>query len=76
MAFDPLSSQGMMTSLEMGYCIGSVLAARIRRKTEDSVESGIEEVYRRVREEYQHNRAYYYSLAKRRFKGESFWDNA
>jgi len=28
MAFDPLSSQGMMTTLEMGYYVGKVLAGQ------------------------------------------------
>lgn len=33
MAFDPLSSQGMMTALEMGYCVGTLLGARLLPNT-------------------------------------------
>ena len=74
MAFDPLSSQGMMTALEMGYYVGMVLArltSNDNLKAEASAE--IEEMYRKVRTEYEQKRAYYYGLVKR-FQGEEFWN--
>ena len=65
MAFDPLSSQGM-TALEMGYYVGMVLAVLVRSDhQEGDVNSQVEEMYRRVREEYERRRAYYYGLVER-----------
>ena len=72
MAFDPLSSQGMMTALEMGYYIGMVLGGLARGDHwEGDINSQVEEMYRRVREEYQRHRAYYYGLVER---DERFWN--
>jgi flavin-dependent dehydrogenase len=74
MAFDPLSSQGMMTALEMGYYVGEVLAGQVsgEKQAEDSC-SEIADMYRRIRESYEKHRAYYYGIVKR-FPGEEFWN--
>jgi len=69
MAFDPLSSQGMMTALEMGYYVGAVLADEMGSEKLGE----ITEMYQRVREEYVRQRAYYYGIV-RRFHGQAFWD--
>ncbi|KAF9483974.1 FAD/NAD(P)-binding domain-containing protein [Pholiota conissans] len=72
-AFDPLSSQGIMTSLEMGFYIGAMLAHRIE---EDDIERDfddeIDKMYRAVRLDYERHRGYYYGIVER-FKGEMFW---
>lgn len=76
MAFDPLSSQGMMTALEMGYYVGAVLAATISPGDENpgkEVYSEIAEMYQQTREEYARHRTYYYSIVER-FHGEEFWN--
>lgn len=73
MAFDPLSSQGIMTALEMGYYIGMVLAGVVQGDHEGDINFQVEGMYRRVREEYQQHRTYYYGLVER-FHHESFWD--
>ena len=74
MAFDLLLSQGMMTAPEMGYYIGMVLAVLVRGDhPEGEVNSQVEEMYRRVREEYERRRAYYYGLVER-FRDEFFWN--
>ena len=72
MDFDPLSSQGMITALEMGYYIGMVLGG-LARGEEGDINSQVEEMYRRVRDEYQRHRAYYYGLVER-FRDECFWN--
>ena len=74
MAFDPLSSQGMMTSLEMGFYVGSLLAKRIEDSAAPSIEQSLKEVYMLVREEYERHRDYYYGIVER-FEGQSFWEN-
>ena len=82
MAFDPLSSQGMMTALEMGCYVGTVLAGLLNEdEGEEQLElqaeaagKELEGMYRRVREEYEKNRAYYYGIVGR-FRGEEFWNH-
>lgn len=75
MAFDPLSSQGIMTALETGFYTGAVLAKRMENGDENcSIESEIEETFRSVREEYHNRRKYYYGIVGR-FKEEEFWKN-
>lgn len=80
MAFDPLSSQGMMTALEMGYCVGTLLGAHLLQTDTDGSymyaggDTGLEQIYSRVRGEYNVHRAYYYSLGKKRFPNEQFWN--
>lgn len=88
MAFDPLSSQGMMTALEMGYCVGTLLGARLLHAADKYTGGdvdvadvyvreamGLEQVFQSVRDEYQQHRAYYYTLGKMRFPYEPFWDS-
>jgi len=81
MAFDPLSSQGMMTALEMGYCIGMLLGTHLLKRGADGEylyngeDTGLEQIYHRIREEYNMHRAYYYSLGKTRFPNEQFWQS-
>ncbi|KAH9476373.1 Putative FAD-dependent oxidoreductase LodB [Psilocybe cubensis] len=75
MAFDPLSSQGMMTALEMGTYIGLQLAQRLSKEiTDDEFDRNLGETYAQVQAEYEKNRTYYYSIVKR-FSEEMFWKN-
>jgi flavin-dependent dehydrogenase len=69
MAFDPLSSQGMMTALEMACHVGLVLAKLLDG---EDAKPRIEESYCEVREAYETRRAYYYGIVKR-FDGSEFW---
>jgi len=81
MAYDPLSSQGMMTALEMGYCVGMLLGTHLLKVGSDGSyvytgeETGLKNIYCWVREEYNVHRAYYYSLGKERFSSEQFWES-
>ena len=62
----------MMTALEMRYYIGMVLVGLVQGDhQEGDVNSQVEEMYRRVREEYDRHRAYYYELVER-FRDECF----
>ena len=64
----------MMTALEMRYYIGMVLAGLVQgNHQENDVNSQVEEMYGRVREEYDRYRAYYYELVER-FCDECFWN--
>lgn len=75
LAFDPLSSQGMMTALEMGFYIGAILATRIEDgDKETGFDDDVEGMYRTIREEYESHRSYYYGIVER-FKHEEFWNN-
>ncbi|KAI9511268.1 hypothetical protein F5148DRAFT_374642 [Russula earlei] len=80
LAFDPLSSQGMMTALEMGCYVGMALA-RLFNDQQDGLEESsartraqvaVEGMYESVWEQYERHREYYYRLVKR-FEGEEFW---
>ncbi|KAF8884288.1 hypothetical protein CPB84DRAFT_1713092 [Gymnopilus junonius] len=74
-AFDPLSSQGMMTALEMGIYVGLKLAQHVEGGiTDGDFDKGVSEAFTGVRKEYEKHRAYYYSIVKR-FPGEMFWEN-
>lgn len=74
-AFDPLSSQGMMTSLEMGFYIGAMMAQRIEEDgIEPEFDGEVDNMYKIVREDYEHHRRYYYGIVQR-FKGETFWQD-
>jgi 2-polyprenyl-6-methoxyphenol hydroxylase-like FAD-dependent oxidoreductase len=74
MAFDPLSSQGMMTALEMGYYVGATLASQLDGADADErLGEGIVELYDGVKEDYVGQRAYYYGIVKR-FEGQDFWN--
>jgi 2-polyprenyl-6-methoxyphenol hydroxylase-like FAD-dependent oxidoreductase len=73
MAFDPLSSQGVMTALEMGSYAGLHLSNVLMGKEEESqLQDVLENAYGKVVSEYEKHRGYYYSIVKR-FPGELFW---
>ncbi|KDQ52192.1 hypothetical protein JAAARDRAFT_139286, partial [Jaapia argillacea MUCL 33604] len=70
MAFDPLSSQGMITALKMGSLVGDVVAQDLHG-TELDVTSKITDVYSQVRSKYEKEKRYYYEQVTR-FDGD-FW---
>ena len=73
-AFDPLSSQGMMTALEMGIYVGLKLSEVLESgSTEESFQKDVVQAEHAVQKEYEKNRRYYYSVVKR-FQGQAFWD--
>jgi len=75
MAFDPLSSQGIMTALEMGIYIGLKLSHHIENEgTDADFDQNVRDSYMQVRREYEKHRTFYYSIVKR-FPGEKFWDH-
>lgn len=78
MAFDPLSSQGMITALKMGALVGDVIAKRLKVGSGDAGGGGDEEVVHtieswcgKIREDYERNRAVSYGRVKRFETG--FW---
>ena len=77
LAFDPLSSQGIITALNAGAFLGSVLVRHLNPSAADgsclggnAVVQEIHQGYERVREKYEEGRAYYYRIV-RRFDGAS-----
>ena len=77
LAFDPLSSQGIITALNAGAFLGSVLARHLDPSAAhgsclegNAVVQEIHQGYERVREKYEEGRAYYYRSV-RRFDGGS-----
>lgn len=74
-AFDPLSSQGMVTSLEMGFYVGTMVAQQIEDTMLSDLDERVGSMYRTVREDYERHRRYYYE-AVGRFKDEDFWKDA
>ncbi|KAF9002770.1 hypothetical protein BDQ17DRAFT_1542199 [Cyathus striatus] len=73
-AFDPLSSQGMITGLEMGLYLGAILGQHLQGEIDpQAMELTWEEMYVALRADYEKNRSYYYSIVKR-FAGEEFWE--
>ena len=74
MAFDPLSSQGMITALKMGARLGLELSRAMESGTSDGEAKAmrsITEVYEKVREDYDSKKLYYYGQV-RRFESD-FW---
>lgn len=75
LAFDPLSSQGIITALDCGTVLGALLARHlsgsISSDSSGNVLSGEEVVsklvhsYELVREKYEKGRAYYYDVVRR-----------
>ncbi|KAI0825349.1 FAD/NAD-P-binding domain-containing protein [Trametes gibbosa] len=74
LAFDPLSSQGMITALNSGRFLGGMLAKALRPAVGDAVppaSTGEETVrkiraaYEAVREKYEEGRAHYYDIVRR-----------
>ncbi|KAH9850549.1 FAD/NAD-P-binding domain-containing protein [Lenzites betulinus] len=83
LAFDPLSSQGMITALNSGLFLGGVLARALGPGTDDAsagtaatddAVSKIRAAYEVVRKRYEEGRAYYYDIV-RRFEGQSEVDD-
>jgi 2-polyprenyl-6-methoxyphenol hydroxylase-like FAD-dependent oxidoreductase len=73
MAFDPLSSQGMITAMKTGCVVGSAIGQEILLPGSNDLSSGIREVYSQVWSKYVKEKRYFYSQGKRRFNGE-FWN--
>lgn len=74
LAFDPLSSQGIMTALEMGVYVGLQLALHFKAEaTGADFDQHVEEAYMSVKTRYEKSRAYYYTIVTR-FPGETFWE--
>lgn len=74
MAFDPLSSQGMITALNAGCFIGKELAKRLGMEDEGSASNGIcsiPDYFEVIGQKYEKEKKYYYHQA--RFDG-GFWD--
>ncbi|KAJ7817222.1 hypothetical protein B0H13DRAFT_2135474 [Mycena leptocephala] len=76
LSFDPLSSQGMMTALEMGCILGTELAANLKQldgfTDERVIVKRVTERYAQVWARFEKSRRYYYSVQSR-FEGEGFW---
>ncbi|EKM50628.1 uncharacterized protein PHACADRAFT_188170 [Phanerochaete carnosa HHB-10118-sp] len=74
LAFDPLSSQGIVTALDAGAFLGGVLARHLGTAEggplggEGAVRA-VHEAYERVRAKYEEGRAYYYGVVRRFDKG-------
>ncbi|KAF8597164.1 FAD/NAD(P)-binding domain-containing protein [Ceratobasidium sp. AG-I] len=72
-AFDPLSSQGMITALRMGYSVGTMLSNQIFPSKDAAAPTDIktiEELFGKVRSDYEQKRRYFY--AQSMFEGD-FW---
>ncbi|CAE7226575.1 unnamed protein product [Rhizoctonia solani] len=73
MAFDPLSSQGMLTALRSGLSVGAMLANQTLpdavQNTPEDVEA-VTKVFEAIREDYEKKKRYYY--AQSIFRG-PFW---
>jgi 2-polyprenyl-6-methoxyphenol hydroxylase-like FAD-dependent oxidoreductase len=72
MAFDPLSSQGMITAMKTGCVVGGAIAQDILAPGSSDLTSGIRELYSQVWSKYVKEKQYFYSQGKR-FDGE-FWN--
>ncbi|KAF8810824.1 FAD/NAD(P)-binding domain-containing protein [Phlegmacium glaucopus] len=73
MAFDPLSSQGMITALRTGSSVGKLIGSRLNSadsKGPFAASDSIGELFLRVREDYEMKKKYFYRQA--RFDGD-FW---
>lgn len=73
MAFDPLSSQGIITAMNAGCFIGEELAKRISLELDESASTGIRSIpgyFEAIGQKYQKEKKYYYCQA--RFEGD-FW---
>lgn len=67
MAFDPLSSQGMMTALEMGCVVGNELGRGLAEagSQPENISSNVAKRYEQFWVEYEQHRQYYYSVRRR-----------
>ncbi|OSX57524.1 hypothetical protein POSPLADRAFT_1036953 [Postia placenta MAD-698-R-SB12] len=74
MAFDPLSSQGMITAMKMGCVVGDALARRLRGEPDvEDLVSQLLRTYIRVRSRYEDEKGYFYDQVSR-FTG-PFWES-
>ncbi|KAG0695981.1 hypothetical protein DFH29DRAFT_953147 [Suillus ampliporus] len=71
MAFDPLSSQGMITAMRVGCAVGAAIAQDILAPGSKDLTAGIGEIYSQVWSKYVKEKRYFYGQGKR-FDGE-FW---
>ncbi|KDQ58313.1 hypothetical protein JAAARDRAFT_716233, partial [Jaapia argillacea MUCL 33604] len=71
MAFDPLSSQGMITALKMGSLVSDVVAQDLHGTEGLDITSKITDVYSQVHSKYEKEKRYYYKQVMR-FDGD-FW---
>jgi flavin-dependent dehydrogenase len=71
MAFDPLSSQGIITALSLGCFIGDEIAKRVSKKDRSKEFLDISDNFRKVHEKYEKEKKYFYDLVQQ-FEGE-FW---
>ncbi|KAH7909828.1 hypothetical protein BJ138DRAFT_180221 [Hygrophoropsis aurantiaca] len=72
MAFDPLSSQGMITAMKMGCVIGDIIAKDILTVGPNDIPSAIiPQLYSQVWSKYIEGKTYFYNSEKR-FDGD-FW---
>lgn len=75
MAFDPLSSQGMITALRMGSSVGKMIGRKLnfvdsKENLAEPAAGGIGVLFLSVREDYERKKKYFYRQA--RFDGD-FW---
>ncbi|KAF8556692.1 FAD/NAD(P)-binding domain-containing protein [Imleria badia] len=70
MAFDPLSSQGMITALQVGAALGNIVARDMVTKSEDDILAAVPKLYSQVWSKYTQEKRYIYSRG--RFEGD-FW---
>jgi 2-polyprenyl-6-methoxyphenol hydroxylase-like FAD-dependent oxidoreductase len=74
LAFDPLSSQGIITALKSGYLLGHFLAKKTGCSLNESAAQdsySMQEFYTGIRMKYEREKLYYYTRP-RRFDG-NFW---
>lgn len=70
MAFDPLSSQGMVTALKVGAALGNIVARDMVAESDDDILAAVPKLYSQVWSKYTREKRYIYS--KGRFEGD-FW---
>lgn len=79
-AFDPLSSQGIITALRMGCSVGIMLSKQLQLSESPDIDkpaeagsidlSSVQRVYAQVREDYEKKRRYFYDQS---MFSSSFW---
>jgi hypothetical protein len=72
-AFDPLSSQGMITAIRMGCSVGVMLARQVSSGTKPGESfdlDSIHDIFERVQKDYERKKQYYYAHS---MYGGEFW---
>lgn len=72
LAFDPLSSQGMITALRMGCTVGIMLSRQLQPSTSSQIDQptgsinpgSVEKVYAEVRDDYEKKKGYFYQQSR------------